>query len=196
MSNLAAEYKSARQRLEKAQQDYHIAMMNVPGGQWNDYAWQVYVANRPAESCSGWWIFSVCSSLREQQFHEYTQEAKRKAEETLQILKEAEDYSKEIFNKQLNRQNEMVIAINRLATLNFAEMSNNEIIKVLIDAAQQIAKVQEQWSRFARFFSKLAMETENTQNVILEKFLGIIADSEMTGKPLEPTDKMLYVTER
>ncbi|CAF4224650.1 unnamed protein product, partial [Rotaria sordida] len=58
MSNLAAEYKSARQRLEKAQQDYHIAMMNVPGGQWNDYAWQVYVANRPAESCSGWWIFS------------------------------------------------------------------------------------------------------------------------------------------
>ncbi|CAF1360950.1 unnamed protein product [Rotaria sordida] len=193
-SNLAAEYKSARQRLEKAQQDYHIAMMNVPGGQWDEYAWQVYAANRPAESCSGWWIFSLCSSVREQQFHEFTQEAKWKAEETLQILKEAEDYSKELFNKQLDRQNEMAIAINHLATLNFAEMSNNEIIKVLIDAAQQIAKVQEQWSRITRLFSKLAMETENTQNVILENFLGIIADSEMTGKPLEPTDKMLYVT--
>ena len=59
----------------------------------------------------------------------------------------------------------MAIAINQLANINFAEISTNETIKVLTDAAKQLTKVQEQWTRLTRFFSKLAIETQATQKV-------------------------------
>jgi ABC-type lipopolysaccharide export system ATPase subunit len=65
----------------------------------------------------------------------------------------------------MNKQNELGIAIRNLATINFSELSINETIKVLLDAAQHIAKVQQQWSRITRFFSKLAIESERAQKV-------------------------------
>ncbi|CAF1384541.1 unnamed protein product [Rotaria sordida] len=52
MNNLAAERKKARENLEKARQDYHTAMMIIPGGQWDAHAWDVYAAHRPEHSCT------------------------------------------------------------------------------------------------------------------------------------------------
>jgi hypothetical protein len=65
----------------------------------------------------------------------------------------------------MNKQDEIGIAITNLATINFNEISINQTIKILLDAAEKIALVQEQWGRITRFFSKLAIETETTQKV-------------------------------
>ncbi|CAF1313407.1 unnamed protein product [Rotaria sordida] len=189
-----ANYEAARQALEEARQEYHKAMMNVPGGEWNSYAWQVYASNRPAVTCSGGWFWRACRSLRDEQFNEYNAAAKWKAEQALQHLKEAEAESKKFFNNQVNKQNDMAAAIHQLASLNLAELSINQTIKVLLDAAQKISEVQTQWARITKFFSKLAVETGNTQKVIMENFLGVIADAETINKPLDPIDKMLYMT--
>jgi hypothetical protein len=80
-------------------------------------------------------------------------------------LTRAEDESREIFNLQMNKQDEIGVAITNLATINFNETSVNQTIKILLDAAETIALVQAQWSRITRFFSKLAIDTENTQQV-------------------------------
>jgi hypothetical protein len=83
IANLAMEYETARKDLEQARANYHKAMLNVPGGQWDTAAWNVYAAHRPGYACSGWWFWRSCRSLRDQQFAEYTQEAKRKAQQAL-----------------------------------------------------------------------------------------------------------------
>ncbi|CAF3937738.1 unnamed protein product, partial [Rotaria sp. Silwood1] len=158
-----ANYEAARQQLEKARQEYHEAMMNVPGGEWNAHAWNVYANNRPAETCSGRWFWRDCRSLRDEQFQEYNAAAKWKAEQALQRLKEAEEESKKFFNNQVNKQNEMAAAIHQLASLNLGELSINQTIKVLLEAAQKISEVQTQWARITKFFSKLAVDTESTQ---------------------------------
>ena len=63
------------------------------------------------------------------------------------------------------KQDEFGTAISTLATINFSELSINQTIKVLLDAAENIAKVQAQWTRITRFFTKLGLELERTQKV-------------------------------
>ncbi len=87
MASLAAEHERARKDLEKARADYHAAMLHVPGGQWDAAAWNVYASQRPSVSCTGIWFWRQCRSLRDQQFAEYTQEAKKKAQDALVCLR-------------------------------------------------------------------------------------------------------------
>ena len=86
MSTLQKQQEIARQDLEKARKDYHEAMKNVPGGEWDTHAWQVYIANRPAYLCERWWCVRQCSYEREKHFQEYNAEAKQKAQEALVSL--------------------------------------------------------------------------------------------------------------
>jgi hypothetical protein len=86
-------------------------------------------------------------------------------------LKKAEERSKELLDKQLNKLDEVGTAITNLAMINFNEISINQTITILLDATRKIAIVQDQWSRITRFFSKLAITTEHTQQVRLEGFL-------------------------
>ena len=83
MAKLQNEYAVAREDLEKARKNYHTAMMNVPGGQWDAAAWEVYAAQRPSVTCSGIWFWKKCRSHREEHFSQYNHEAKQKAEEAL-----------------------------------------------------------------------------------------------------------------
>ena len=83
INNLKAEYQTARKDLEKVRQDYHAAMLNVPGGQWNEHAWNVYASHRPAVTCSGWWFWRKCRNHRDEQFLQFTNEAKQKAQDAL-----------------------------------------------------------------------------------------------------------------
>ncbi len=86
-------------------------------------------------------------------------------------MKKAEERSKELLDKQLNKLDEVGTAITNLAMINFNEISINQTITILLDATRKIAIVQDQWSRITRFFSKLAITTEHTQQVRLEGFL-------------------------
>jgi hypothetical protein len=65
----------------------------------------------------------------------------------------------------MNQQDEVSTAINTLSMINFNELSINQTIKILLDAVEKISIVQKQWSRITRFFGKLAIDTENTQQV-------------------------------
>ncbi|CAF1508175.1 unnamed protein product, partial [Adineta steineri] len=193
VNELKAAYEQSRRDLEKARQDYHTAMLNVPGGQWDTHAWNVYASHRPAVTCNGFWFFRKCTSHREQQFAQFSVEAKQKAQDALDILKKAEEHTKKLFDQQMNKQDEITVAMNQLATMDFNQMSIDETIKVLLNAAEKIALVQEQWSRITRFFSSLAIKTEDTQNVILDNFLGVIADAEKINQGLNLMDQTLYV---
>ena len=83
VANIKAQYEIARQDLDKARQDYHTAMLNVPGGEWNAAAWNVYASHRPAQTCSRIWFWRHCRSLRDEQFAQYSHEARQKAQEAL-----------------------------------------------------------------------------------------------------------------
>jgi polyhydroxyalkanoate synthesis regulator phasin len=83
IAEIKAKYETAQQSLEKSRQDYHTAMLNVPGGEWNSHAWNVYASHRPAETCTRKWFRKRCTSNREQQFADYTREARQKAQEVL-----------------------------------------------------------------------------------------------------------------
>jgi hypothetical protein len=65
----------------------------------------------------------------------------------------------------MTKQDEVGAAIQSLAVINFNEISINQTIKILLDTAQKIALIQTQWSRITRFFNKLAIDTEHTQEV-------------------------------
>jgi uncharacterized phage infection (PIP) family protein YhgE len=83
MANIKAQYEIARQDLERARQNYHTAMSNVPGDEWNAAAWQVYASHRPAQTCTPFWFFRQCRSLRDEQFAQYSHETRQKAQEAL-----------------------------------------------------------------------------------------------------------------
>ncbi|CAF3370699.1 unnamed protein product [Rotaria sp. Silwood1] len=164
IADITAQYETARKNLEKTRQDYHNAMKNVPGDGWDSHAWNVYASQRPAETCKrNWYGRRRCRSLRDQQFADYSAEAQQKAQQALNILKEAEKNSKNIYNQQMNKQNELESVINNLTTINLHELSINETIKILLDATKNIALLQGQWSRLSRFFSTLTINTEHTQ---------------------------------
>ncbi len=86
-------------------------------------------------------------------------------------MKKAEERSKELLNRQLDKQDEIGTAFTNLAMIDFNEISINQTITILLDATKKIAVVQDQWSRITRFFSKLAITTEHTQQVRHEGFL-------------------------
>ena len=65
----------------------------------------------------------------------------------------------------MNKQDEVDVAINILAMINFNETSIDQTIKIFLDAAEKIALLGAQWSRITRFFNKLAIDTEHTQKV-------------------------------
>jgi hypothetical protein len=66
IAEMKAKYGTAQEDLEKARQDYHAAMLNVPGGEWNSHAWDVYASHRPAVSCNYGWFWRNCRTLRDQ----------------------------------------------------------------------------------------------------------------------------------
>ncbi|CAF1046988.1 unnamed protein product [Adineta steineri] len=192
MASIKNEYEAAQQNLERARQDYQVAMLNVPGGQWDSTAWNVYASHRPSRTCTHKWGIRKCRSLRDEQFQQYTHEAKIKAEAALDILKRAEERSRELFNEQMHKQTEVNVAIHTISMINFNETSINQTIAILLDAAQKIALIQTQWSRITRFFSKLAIDTEYTQRVILQDFLGVINAAESMSAHINLIDQTLF----
>ncbi len=55
--------------------------------------------------------------------------------------------------------------MNNLAQLNFNELTINETIRVLLNAMEHLAKIQGQWSRLTRFFSKVSIDAGFAHNV-------------------------------
>ena len=181
IASIRNEYEIARVNLERARQDYHVAMSHVPGGQWDSSAWEVYASQRPSRTCTHKFGIRRCRDLRDEQFAQYSHEARLKAEAALvsrwqmnfvyfilsfqNILKSAEERSKELFNQLINKQSDVNVAIHAISMISFNETSINQTIRILLNAAEKIAVIQSQWSRITRFFGKLATDAEHSQKV-------------------------------
>jgi hypothetical protein len=79
-------------------------------------------------------------------------------------LQRAEQIHQEHFLLQLN-ENELAKSINQMAMLDLSIMSREEMIALLLKAAEQIHLFKEQWTRMIQFFSKLAVQVHSTQQV-------------------------------
>jgi len=80
-------------------------------------------------------------------------------------LEKAEQTHNEHFQLQLAEQNELAKTINKMAMLDLSVLSTEEIVRLLLEAAQQINSIKEQWARMILFFSKLAAQAHSTQQV-------------------------------
>ena len=52
-----------------------------------------------------------------------------------------------------------------MAMLDLSKLSTEEIVRLLLEAAEQINSIKEQWARMIQFFSRLAAEATSTQQV-------------------------------
>jgi hypothetical protein len=80
-------------------------------------------------------------------------------------LEKAEELHNKHFLLQLAEQNELAKTINKMAMLDLSVLSTEEIVHLLIEAAQHINLIREQWARMIQFFSKLAAQAHSTQQV-------------------------------
>ena len=80
-------------------------------------------------------------------------------------LEQAEKLHNEYFHLLLNEQNELAKIMNQMGFLDFSKLTTEEIVKLLLEATQQIYLIREQWARLIQFFSKLSVQAENTQKV-------------------------------
>lgn len=91
-----------------------------------------------------------------------------------QELADAEKLHNDHFLLQLAEQNELAKTMGEMAMLDLSVLSTEEIVKLLLEATEQINLIKEQWARMIQFFSKLAAQAQSTQQVrkqiILDKF--------------------------
>ena len=80
-------------------------------------------------------------------------------------LERAEQLHNEHFQLQLAEQNELAKTMNKMAMLDLSKLSTEEIIRLLLEATEQINQIKEQWSRMIQFFFKLAAQAQSTQQV-------------------------------
>lgn len=86
VQKIESEYEISKQNLEKAREEYRLAMKSIPGGEWDAHAWYVYASALPAETCTRNWIGQrSCRSNRDYQFNQYSAEAKWKASQALVV---------------------------------------------------------------------------------------------------------------
>ena len=78
-------------------------------------------------------------------------------------LERAEQLHNEHFQLQLVEQNELAKTMNKMALLDLSKLSTEEIIRLLLEATEQISQIKEQWSRMIQFFFKLAAQAQSTQ---------------------------------
>ena len=94
-------------------------------------------------------------------FENAMQSAKLAQEE----LERAEKMHNEHFQLQLAEQNELAKTISQMALLDLSKLSTEEIVRLLLEASDQINSIKDQWGRMIQFFSKLAAQATSTQQV-------------------------------
>ena len=80
-------------------------------------------------------------------------------------LERAENMHNEHFQMQLSEQNELAKLISQMALLDLSKLSTDEIVRLLLEASDQINSIKDQWGRMIQFFSKLAIQANSTQQV-------------------------------
>jgi hypothetical protein len=197
LEEVRKEFEAAREALQKAQKEYYDAFHAIPGRRkrflgviGSVVGGIVSVANSiggvlNAIGC----IFSSCGRPDNRPF----ENAKAKAELALKNLKEAEARYDLWYPQLLAKQNRLTAIIMQMSQLNMDKIDTQTIIDILIKATREIAEIQQQWDKLVRFFSKLSMIPETTQETILFEFISVIESIQLIDGVLDNADREFYV---
>ncbi|CAF4604140.1 unnamed protein product [Rotaria socialis] len=194
------EFETAREALQKAQKEYHDAYHAIPGrrkrflGSVGNFFGGIFssVVNviGGALNTVGC-IFASCSGKPNNLAFE---NAKAKAELAYKHLQEAQAIYDTWYAKMLEKQNTLTATIIQLSQLDMDKVDHQTIIDILVKAAKEIGHIQEQWNHMIRFFSKISIQAEQTQETILFEFVAVIEATEMISGYLDDADREFYVT--
>ncbi|CAF4961865.1 unnamed protein product, partial [Rotaria sp. Silwood1] len=121
------------------------------------------------------------------------QNAKAKAEQLLKVLQEAEKRQQEFAQQQIAEQQKLAAIINRIAALDLDRLSEQEIVDILVESILQMNQIKQQWGRLIQFFSKLSVQADSTQQIVIHEFIAAIKEAQANNLLLDPSDRELFV---
>jgi hypothetical protein len=204
LEDIRQQFDAAREALRKAQQEYHDAFHAIPGRR-RRFLGSVFsgignIIGGAANFIGGAMgsigcIFSSCgggASIHTSGNMAF-QNAKEKAQLALDKLKEAEAKYDGWYSQMLEKQNKLTAMILYMSQLDISSINHQTIIDILVSAATQISAIQTQWDKMTRFFTKLAVQAELTQQTILFEFIAVIEATELASGVLDDADREFYV---
>ncbi|CAM4765659.1 unnamed protein product [Rotaria magnacalcarata] len=119
--------------------------------------------------------------------------AMKAAELAKQEMERAEQVHNEHFLLQLAEQNELAKTMGQMAMLDLSVLSTEEIIRLLVEATEQIIQIKEQWSRMIQFFSKLAAQAHSTQQIVVKDFVEVIQQAQQDNLLVNPFEREFFI---
>ncbi|CAF1363716.1 unnamed protein product [Rotaria sordida] len=205
IEEIRKEFEVAREALQKAHKEYYEAYHVIPGRRKRflggfistvvSGALSNVLGNVLTNVVGGilnnlGCIFSSCSGEVDNTAFE---NAKKKAELALQRLKEAQGIYDQWYAKMLEKQNKLTGIIFQLSQLDMNTVDHQTVINILVSATKEVIHIQEQWDKMIRFFAKLSMQAEHTQQTILFEFIAVIQAADLASGMLDDADREFYV---
>ncbi|CAF1422059.1 unnamed protein product [Rotaria sordida] len=97
------------------------------------------------------------------------------------------------YAQMLEKQNKLTAIILQLSQLDMNTVNHQTIINILVSATKEVIHIQEQWDKMIRFFAKLSMHAEHTQETILFEFIAVIQATVLANEMLDDADREFYV---
>lgn len=88
-----------------------------------------------------------------------------------EALRDAENRYDQIFGELMKYHEEMAQLMGKMASLNLQEISFTEILELLKQGIQILAKIREHWSSLVQFFAALSLRAEVVLNDSFDKFV-------------------------
>jgi DNA segregation ATPase FtsK/SpoIIIE-like protein len=176
VNSIKDQYENARRELERARQEYQAAYNAIPTARgWFKKVFRaiirtvVAIVTAPARilGCILGLCYSNQAALNAAAVAAETakQNAIAKANQLLEVLKDAEQRHAAFAQQQIAEQQKLASIINKIAGLDLDRMSEQEIVDILIESILQMNQIREQWGRLIQFFSKLSVQADSTQQV-------------------------------
>ncbi|CAF1682404.1 unnamed protein product, partial [Adineta ricciae] len=204
INSIKSQYEDARREMEKARKEYQEAYNAIPTvRKWFKKIFRkvinfvVNVVTAPARILGC--ILGICynnqAALQAAQAAAETakQNAIAKANHLLQVLKEAEKRHAALAAQQVAEQEKLVAIINKIANLDLDRMSEQEIVDILIESILQMNQIKVQWGRLIQFFSKLTVQADSTQQIIVHELIASIKEAQENNLLIDPSDRELFV---
>ena len=175
-NSIKAQFEDARQQLEKARKEYNEAYHAIPTARgWFKRVFRkiisvvVKVITAPFKilGCILGLCYNNQAALQAAAAAAATakQNAIEKANQLLQVLKDAEERHALLAQQQANEQQKLMAIINKIAALDLNKLSEQEIVDILVESILQMNQIKQQWGRLIQFFSKLSVQADSTQQV-------------------------------
>ncbi|CAF1133296.1 unnamed protein product [Adineta steineri] len=205
INSITSQYDDARRELEKAREEYQIAYNSIPTARgWFKKAFRriinvvVKIVSAPLRilGCVVGLCYNNQAALAAAQAvaaETAKQNAIIKANHLRQLLQEAEKRHAAFAQQQAAEQQKLINIINKIAALDLDKLSEKEILDILIESILQMNQIKEQWGRLIQFFSKLTIQADSTQQIIVHEFINAIKDAQAHNVLIEPSDRELFV---